>query len=163
MRHIAPVYDRNSGRIEEDAWRRADRYPQGGTHQGFNRPDVRDKRNILIGMSQGKLLHTGADALLHCYHALTTGRSESRIALPLVKMLGVFGTARQDFSAIHALPYTETAFPQRVNFLNGEVVAFGDGYGCGVGALHWAAINGGDVKYCQRFRHLRGLHLPVFA
>src|ERR1700681_2467340 len=112
-------------------------------------------------MRQRELHYAGADTLLHCNHALTAGRRESRIALPFVKMPGVFGAACQDFSAMHAFPYTETAFPKRVKFLNGEVVPFGDGYGCGVCALHRTAIDSGDWKHGQRFSHLRGLSLPV--
>src|SRR6202030_248455 len=143
--------------IEEDAWRYADLDAQGGTHQCFDWSNMRNKHNALIGMSQRQLLYTGADALLHCYHALTTGRRYVRIIHPFIEILRIFWTARQYFSAIHALPYAETTFVQRVEFLNGEVVALGNGYGCVIGALHRTAIHCRDGQHCQSISQLRSL------
>src|SRR5579863_5047921 len=114
-------------------------------------------------MRQRKLLDARADTLLHGYQTFTAGRRQGRIKPPLVEKLSIFGTARQHFSAIHPFPYTETAFPQRVESLNREAVSFRNGHGCRVSALHGTAINGCNGKPCQRFCQLLGLHPPMLA
>src|SRR5579859_488833 len=160
---ITPVHDRNSGGIEEDARRRANRYPQGSTHQRLDRPDMRDKHNALIGMSQRKLLYAGTNTLLHGYHALPARRRKRWVKSPLVEQLSVFRTARQHFSAIHPLPYAETALAQRIAPLNREAVLFSHRQRRLPCPLHGAAIDRRDGKPCQRLSQLRRLHLPMLA